>query len=66
MTPPRSLLCSLWCVLLLGVGSLLLLVHLQHLTDSVPQQNTVHLLQIQFISCKITFAQFKVKYHQKL
>ncbi|MED6292512.1 hypothetical protein CHARACLAT_000947 [Characodon lateralis] len=40
MTPPHSLLCSLWCVLLLGVGSLLLLVHLQHLTDSVPQQNT--------------------------
>ncbi|KAK5615723.1 hypothetical protein CRENBAI_023026 [Crenichthys baileyi] len=40
MKPPNSLLCFLWCVLLLGVGSLLLLVHLQHLTDSVPQQNT--------------------------
>ncbi|XP_043981907.1 carbohydrate sulfotransferase 8-like isoform X1 [Gambusia affinis] len=28
-----------WCLLLLGVGSLLLLVLLQHLTDSVQQQN---------------------------
>uniref|UniRef100_A0A3Q2PX34 Carbohydrate sulfotransferase n=1 Tax=Fundulus heteroclitus TaxID=8078 RepID=A0A3Q2PX34_FUNHE len=39
MKLPCSLLGSLWCLLLLGVGSLLLLVHLQRLTDSVLQQN---------------------------
>lgn len=40
MKLPRSLLCPLWCLLLLGVGSLLFLLHLQHLTNSVLQTNS--------------------------
>ncbi|XP_038138105.1 carbohydrate sulfotransferase 8-like [Cyprinodon tularosa] len=39
MKLPRSLLCSLWCLPLLGLGSLFLLVHLHHLTDSILQKN---------------------------
>lgn len=40
MRPPCSLYCSLWFVLLLGAGSLLLLSRLQDLPDVVPQQHT--------------------------
>ncbi|XP_070686280.1 carbohydrate sulfotransferase 8-like [Pempheris klunzingeri] len=39
MKPPCSLYCSLWFLLLLGAGSLLLLVRLQDLTEMVPQQS---------------------------
>ncbi|XP_029909339.1 carbohydrate sulfotransferase 8-like [Myripristis murdjan] len=38
MKLPCSLYCSLWFLLLLGAGSLLLLVHLQDLTEMVQQQ----------------------------
>ncbi|XP_039988597.1 carbohydrate sulfotransferase 8-like [Xiphias gladius] len=38
MKLPCSLYCSLWFLLLLGAGSLLLLVHLQDLTETVQQQ----------------------------
>ncbi|XP_038561062.1 carbohydrate sulfotransferase 8-like isoform X2 [Micropterus salmoides] len=38
MKPPCSLYCCLWFLLLLGAGSLLLLVRLQDLTETVQQQ----------------------------
>ena len=38
MKLPCSLYCSLWFLLLLGAGSLLLLVRLQDLTETVRQQ----------------------------
>ncbi|XP_073328429.1 carbohydrate sulfotransferase 8-like [Pagrus major] len=40
MKPPFSLYCSLWFLVLLGVGSLLLLVHLQDLSETVQHQNS--------------------------
>nr|XP_020471455.1 carbohydrate sulfotransferase 8-like [Monopterus albus]XP_020471456.1 carbohydrate sulfotransferase 8-like [Monopterus albus] len=39
MKPPCSLSCYLWFLLLLGAGSLLLLAHLQDLTETVQQQS---------------------------
>lgn len=39
MKPPCPLACSLWFLLLLGAGSLLLLVHLQDLNDPVQHQS---------------------------
>ncbi|XP_028970645.2 carbohydrate sulfotransferase 8 [Esox lucius] len=38
MTLPCTFYCSLWFLLLLGAGSLLLLVHLQDLSDTLQQQ----------------------------
>ncbi|KAL0968607.1 hypothetical protein UPYG_G00269110 [Umbra pygmaea] len=40
MKLPCSFYCSLWFLLLLGAGSLLLLVHLQDLSDTLQQQQT--------------------------
>ncbi|KAI3370572.1 hypothetical protein L3Q82_007077 [Scortum barcoo] len=45
MKLPCSLYRSLWILLLLGAGSVLLLVRLQDLTDTVPQQTSAELEQ---------------------
>ncbi|XP_070763033.1 carbohydrate sulfotransferase 8-like [Enoplosus armatus] len=46
MKLPCSLYCSLWFLLLLGAGSLLLLVHLQDLTETVQQQIPEVIVQV--------------------